>query len=131
MGNRLLHARRRVKPVCSDVIDLIPTSPCYLDSASARWHDKTSLISYPLSRRSLPGHAVLEGRVECSIAKALEPRFVSVAGFGCSGCKCSSHLFFTTREDDMKETIEISLPLTGCPYRTLERKDIPRYLGLR
>jgi Uri superfamily endonuclease len=34
-------------------------------------------------------------RLECQIAGVLSKRFESVAGFGCSDCKCQSHLFYS------------------------------------
>jgi len=38
-------------------------------------------------------HVVREQR-ECGIAAALSDRCKGVAGFGCSDCRCRSHLFF-------------------------------------
>jgi len=35
-----------------------------------------------------------ETKEECKIAKKLEEDFVSIPGFGCSDCRCKSHLFF-------------------------------------
>lgn len=31
---------------------------------------------------------------ECETAKALEKKFKAIPGFGCSDCRCKSHLFF-------------------------------------
>lgn len=92
-----------------------------------RWH-----IDYLTRKAAITSITVLENavRVECNIAKALEPQFSSVAGFGCSDCDCSSHLFFTPREKEMREGVERALTLIRCPSRVLGRKDIPRYLGL-
>jgi Uri superfamily endonuclease len=33
-------------------------------------------------------------REECSIANQLQQNFESIKGFGCSDCRCSSHLFY-------------------------------------
>ena len=33
-------------------------------------------------------------RVECKIAKELAERFKPIKGFGCSDCRCVSHLFY-------------------------------------
>ena len=92
-----------------------------------RWH-----IDYLTKKAAISSIIVLEStlRVECSIAKALEPQFASVAGFGCSDCDCSSHLFFTPREEEMKEGVERALTLIKCPSKVLGCKDIPGYLGL-
>jgi len=88
------------------------------------WH-----IDYLTKTAAITSIIVLESavRVECSIAKALEPQFVSVAGFGCSDCGCSSHLFFAPREEEMKEGVKRALSLIRCPSKILERKEIRRY----
>lgn len=39
--------------------------------------------------------AETEHREECFIAQALSRRLPSVPGFGCTDCRCSSHLFFS------------------------------------
>jgi len=33
-------------------------------------------------------------RKECSVAQTLSQKLLSIADFGCSDCKCQSHLFF-------------------------------------
>ncbi len=93
-----------------------------------RWHidyltKKTSISSIIISESTL--------RVECNIAKALEPQYACVSGFGCSDCRCRSHLFFTPRKEEMKAAIERALGFMGCPSKVLEHQDIPRYLRLR
>ena len=94
---------------------------------TSRWH-----IDYLTKKGAISSVVVFESkrRVECSIAKALEPRFASEPGFGCSDCDCSSHLFFTPREGEMKAGIEKAVSLIDRPSLLLGRKDIPRYLGL-
>ena len=42
-----------------------------------------------------------EDRLECTIAQALSRQFDSIPGFGCSDCKCHSHLFFAPEEKPM------------------------------
>ncbi|OUJ18703.1 Uri superfamily endonuclease [Methanonatronarchaeum thermophilum] len=56
-----------------------------------RWH-----IDYLLSKADLVGYAFsfTERDVECKIAGALDTN-KSVQKFGCSDCKCESHLFKT------------------------------------
>jgi len=39
---------------------------------------------------------------ECRIAQKFQKRFLSVEGFGCSDCKCSSHLFYSPRLSDLR-----------------------------
>ena len=36
---------------------------------------------------------------ECSVVKKFEVDFFSISNFGCSDCKCSSHLFYGTLKD--------------------------------
>ena len=35
---------------------------------------------------------------ECDIAKSLDEHLPSIKGFGCSDCKCESHLFYGSKE---------------------------------
>lgn len=49
-----------------------------------------------------------EKRKECDIAKKLSNEFSSVQNFGCSDCKCDSHLFYHEKISKLKqETIQI------------------------
>lgn len=49
-----------------------------------------------------------EKRKECDIAKKLSNEFPSVKNFGCSDCKCDSHLFYHEKVSKLKqETIQI------------------------
>ncbi len=66
------------------------------------WH-----IDYLLDKASITGIILGEtiARTECTIAQALSRQFDSVPGFGCSDCRCHSHLFFSANESQMKSTI--------------------------
>ena len=66
------------------------------------WH-----IDYLLDKASITGIICSEtiARTECTIAQALSRQFDSVPGFGCSDCRCHSHLFFSASESQMKSTI--------------------------
>ena len=44
-------------------------------------------------------------REECLIAKKLDEKLYSTTGFGCSDCKCKSHLFYGTY-NEIKHIIE-------------------------
>ena len=68
------------------------------------WH-----IDYLLEKASIVEIILCEtnDRVECTVAQALDGQFYSIPGFGSSGCKCRSHLFFAT--DKMKPTIMATL----------------------
>ena len=41
-------------------------------------------------------------REECSIAEKFGKIFICVPGFGCGGCKCQSHLFYSPRLPDLR-----------------------------
>jgi len=55
------------------------------------WH-----IDYLLERAKIQNiiYAETEERKECVLAKILFRRLPAVADFGCSDCRCQSHLFF-------------------------------------
>lgn len=56
------------------------------------WH-----IDYLLNRASVREaiYAETHDRKECLIAGGLARRLPSISGFGCSDCRCHSHLFFS------------------------------------
>jgi len=78
------------------------------------WH-----IDYLLEKASINEIILCEtnGRVECTIAQALNGQFDSIPGFGSSDCKCHSHLFFAT--DKMKPTIMATL--SSLPIKEISR----------
>ncbi len=57
-----------------------------------RWH-----IDYLLARARLVDLVVArsEERKECAVAGGLAKNLSSISGFGCSDCKCESHLFYS------------------------------------
>ena len=63
------------------------------------WH-----IDYLLSEAVIREVICVESdrREECSIARNLEKQFDSIKGFGCSDCKCPSHLFFSKNLEDLR-----------------------------
>ncbi len=73
-------------------------------SKKPRWH-----IDYLLPRATISGVILCETgeRIECAIAEALSHQFDAIRGFGCSDCRCYSHLFFST--EDMKPVIMTTL----------------------
>jgi len=79
-------------------------------SKKPRWH-----IDYLLQRVSISSIILCETRerTECTIAEALSHQFDSIPGFGCSDCRCPSHLFFSTEE--MKPMIMATLKLLLKP----------------
>lgn len=64
-----------------------------------RWH-----IDYLLQKAHINDIILCEAeeRTECIIARALSFQFDSIPGFGCSDCKCGSHLFYAADEEQMK-----------------------------
>ena len=79
-----------------------------------RWH-----IDYLLEKASITGIILGEtiDRTECAIAQALSRQFDAVPGFGCSDCRCQSHLFFSANESQMKSTIMSTLKSPGVRQR--------------
>ena len=75
-------------------------------SKKPRWH-----IDYLLQRASISSIILYETgeKTECTIAEALSHQFDSIPAFGCSDCRCRSHLFFSTEE--MKPMIMATLKL--------------------
>lgn len=55
------------------------------------WH-----IDYLLSQAAIQDiiYAETTERKECTLAQTLSQRLPAIRGFGCSDCKCLSHLFF-------------------------------------
>jgi Uri superfamily endonuclease len=74
------------------------------------WH-----IDYLLQKASISGIILCEtkNKMECTIAQALSHQFDCVPGFGSSDCKCKSHLFSATDEEQMKSAIMKMLNLLG------------------
>jgi len=74
-------------------------------SRTRRWH-----IDYLLPRcRWL--QAVItktELNLECPIARSIGQRLVSVPRFGCSDCRCASHLHHSEREEEMRQAVSMA-----------------------
>ena len=91
-----------------------------------RWH-----IDYLTERASIRSIIMSESveRNECKIAEGLETQFASVAGFGSSGCGCTSHLFFAPSEEQLKSGIERTFSLLRLTCKAIQPQDICRHLG--
>jgi Uri superfamily endonuclease len=76
------------------------------ENKKRHWH-----IDYLLERASVIDIALHEtgSRSECAVAGALGIKYSSVPGFGCSDCRCRSHLFFALMERDLREGIESAI----------------------
>jgi len=46
---------------------------------------------------------------ECNIAKKLENILFAVTGFGCSDCKCETHLFYGANKDIYKAITDLNM----------------------
>lgn len=70
------------------------------------WH-----IDYLLEKASVTGVYRLESieRTECAIALGLSARLSPVPGFGCSDCRCRSHLFFAAEEGILRQAVAETL----------------------
>ena len=79
------------------------------------WH-----IDYLLQKAHIDDIIVCENeeRLECRIAGAIGSQFDDIPGFGCSDCRCPSHLFFAT--EGMKQGIMAMLDSMGMEPRLLE-----------
>jgi Uri superfamily endonuclease len=56
-------------------IDYLTTNPNFVVASSTKYEN------YPKAK-------------ECELSKELSKKYCSINGFGCSDCKCDSHLFF-------------------------------------
>jgi len=66
------------------------------------WH-----IDYLLERAEITGVYIYtgDGISECSIARRMMPLCSHVRGFGCSDCRCGSHLFYCSEESGLRRAI--------------------------
>ncbi len=90
--------------------------PHYLrNNPKPHWH-----IDYLLQVASISKILILESQIkkECLIARKLGRRFQHVPGFGCSDCKCKSHLYFAPTLENLESNITLAdlLPMEDFPY---------------
>lgn len=71
-----------------------------------RWH-----IDYLLQYGEIVNVFIKESvkKEECEIAKKFTPYFLCIEKFGCSDCKCKSHLFYAEKYEDFLSIIKNSL----------------------
>ncbi len=84
------------------------------DNKKPHWH-----IDYLLQKASIRDVILCESeeKAECTIAQTLSHRFDSIPGFGSSDCKCSSHLFFATKEKQMISRVMSNINRLGIKPR--------------
>ena len=60
-------------------------------NTTKRWH-----IDYLKEKSTIKFYGIMENKdFECKLAKSLYKNFSAIKGFGCSDCKCFSHLFYS------------------------------------
>ena len=82
------------------------------------WH-----IDYLLQAASVEEAIFAESatRTECVIARSLASGLVSVPRFGCSDCRCPTHLYFSAQESTILSAVEEAFRQVGLsPQRWSE-----------
>ncbi len=46
--------------------------------------------------------------LECLIARRIGERILPVKGFGCTDCRCTSHLFYSSDLNVMREAVQLA-----------------------
>ena len=60
-------------------------------------------------------------RKECTLAQILSRQLPAINGFGCSDCRCPSHLFYCSNFNDLKDlTFEAFMSLELRPLKLVE-----------
>lgn len=74
-------------------------------SRTRRWH-----IDYLLPRCQWLQAVVTktDRDLECPIARSIGQRLNSVPRFGCSDCRCASHLHYSEREEEMMQAVSMA-----------------------
>jgi Uri superfamily endonuclease len=72
------------------------------EKKKSRWH-----IDYLLQQASIKEIILweTEEKVECTLAQTLSQEFHPIPGFGCSDCKCGSHLYFEAEKGKLEKGI--------------------------
>lgn len=137
-----LRSRRRISVGSLGTVDFAPGVYVYVGSAMSgveqrverhsrkdkkkHWH-----IDYLLDKAEYAGSIAIpceSKEVECSVVHALErcESVVStVPGFGCSDCRCGSHLvyFGDTDPEWVAEAVSLRLSMLECVYPSTEDRD--------
>jgi len=74
-----------------------------------KWH-----IDYLLPHSKVPCAVLIQSYdpLECSVAQILGKTLTGIPGFGCTDCRCSSHLFFSVN-DPQNIVVNMCSNLTG------------------
>ena len=90
----------------------------FRNNKKLHWH-----IDYILKKAYIIGIFLCEAdnRMECAITQSLSHQFDWVPGFGCSDCRCRSHLFFDANERHMKKLIIVTLNSLSIQARLVRK----------
>ena len=74
-------------------------------SLTRKWH-----IDYLLPRCQWLQEVVTRTDLdlECPIARSIGERLLSVPRFGCSDCRCASHLHYSEKEEEMMQAVSMA-----------------------
>ena len=91
------------------------------------WH-----IDWLLEKASIRNIFVseTENRIECALARNLSRELKPIPGFGCSDCKCTSHLYFGDGKI-LKAKIILAFDQSRVPFRLLTASQYKRSLSFR
>jgi Uri superfamily endonuclease len=89
------------------------------ENKKLHWH-----IDYFLQVASIKRVIVFKSRTrtECQIAGKLAERFTGIPGFGCSDCKCRSHLYYWANPDELEPGIARGSRIEAPKTKTGNRK---------
>lgn len=59
----------------------------------------------------------LDTKVECNLAKELSLKIEYIPDFGCSDCKCNSHIFYFKKEEDAIEEVIKAYNSIACEFK--------------
>jgi Uri superfamily endonuclease len=62
----------------------------------------------------------MEERAECTLAQTLARGLVFIPGFGCTDCKCCSHLYFGEEQSGLRVKIIEAFSELGVPYQIID-----------
>jgi len=82
-----------------------------------RWH-----IDYLLKNAEIVDviYAETDSRVECNIAENLNKNLKFVKKFGCSDCKCKSHLFYSETFTELNKLVSKAFEENNLKWKKLQ-----------
>ena len=86
------------------------------DHKKLHWHIDYFLASPMVKIREVVFAESVE-RKECEVAANMSMDLAAITNFGCSDCRCKSHLFFSTSLTQLKELVYNSFSAAGVHFR--------------